>query len=67
MASCTHPAGLSLTLTHGIGTQMTLMISPIFDLYSLKKQNVASAAGAGAHGAAAVGLGTSVGHESRRV
>ncbi len=46
---------------------MTLMISPIFDLYSLKKQNVASAAGAGAHGAAAVGLGTSVGHESRRV
>ncbi|KAK9828092.1 hypothetical protein WJX81_002910 [Elliptochloris bilobata] len=41
------------------------MISPVFDLYSLKKQNVASAVPGSAHGAAAVGLGTSVGHEHR--
>lgn len=47
------------------GAQLTLMISPIFDLYSLKKQNIASATGGTAAGAAAVGLGTSVGHERR--
>ena len=41
------------------------MISPIWDLYSLRKQNVAQATNGNLHGAAAMGLGTSVGHEHR--
>lgn len=43
------------------------MISPIWDLYSLRKQNVAQATGTtgNVHGAAAMGLGTSMGHENK--